>query len=71
MTGKILTEPANMNQLLFGHGIVPNVGISSGIEGFICFSLLTLFSHKESILKEDIKPFIKGDSVVVGRYNVL
>jgi len=60
-----------MNDLLFGHDIVPNIRISSGIEGFICFSLLTLISRKESILKEDIKPFVKGDAMVVGRYNVL
>lgn len=60
-----------MDQLLFGFDIVPNIGMVGSFESFIRFFVLTLIGHKESILKEDIKPFIERNSMVVGRDNVV
>ena len=60
-----------MNHAGVGFGVIPDAGIRSGCERVVRFVGFSLRRHSESILQEEVEPFIEADSIVVSRYSPL
>lgn len=66
--GKILTEPADVNQTSAALRMIPYACVCCRCKSVVCFFRLALTGYNKGILQEDVQPPVELYPMVVSRY---